>query len=1288
MKRFFRRILKFLAYLGAGLVVSLAIAVGLFRLFLPRLPEYQEDIKRWAEAAIGMQVEFSAMNARWRLSGPELNFYDAALTAPGSGKNLFQASEISVSVGVLRLLKDRKFVVDRILVRDTALDIQHGPDSELLVQGISFDDIVRLIPAPADDVSDMEFIGQDITVRYQPESGEAISFVIDLIEFSRDDDELDVEASVELPDGFGSRLNISANHRINAGQSASAWQLYVDGRSLDLPNWSRLAELSGLNPAQMTTISSGTVDLSLWLELMQGELGKATANFVVHELGVESDEPSSPFDIEGRLEYSTTENGWLLAAENFSMRTVDGDWPKSSIQVQIDVGPNETDIEAIVANASFIDLDDLRYLLPWLPEAAVTMFELYRPSGEIRDLRADVVGLQTEHYRFDVSAQLADAGIATSEKFPGIHGFTGSIRANLSGGRLELDSSNLQIDLPQYLSETLVFDDAIGTVIWRRNNDGITVLSDSVRLRNADFDSQSSLQVRIHADGTSPDVDLDSRWSINDIASVKRFLPREILNPALYRWLNQALVSGVVTRGTTVLNGPLDKFPFDGGEGVFRIDARLENATLRYANSWPAAQLRSLDLVIDGTHLYSNRNDAENAGNHVLDARFEILDLRNPVLTIDAFATGTLGSIREFSRRSPIAALFGGQLDNVQVEGDASFNLQLVYPIKDWKNYSFTTRIQLSGGTMSIDGFDAPITDLNGIVTVTRDSVSSESLFGRFLGEYVDIDVAHAGQDMPSTSVIVNVKGVVSSEALIKELGVPLGDKITGSSEYRAKILFPRGGLDEPVPLQISITSDMVGISFDLPEPLKKAREKKSPLVAMIEFPAQNQIVSSGSLDDDIKWSLDFRKDENGWDFDRGVLVSGGAYPGLPESRGLHIRGHADEIRLTDWLDLAKAGVDSTASLGLGTRIRSMDLTIGNLYLYGQHILDHRVVVDRGANEWVVRVSGEQAEGSITIPYDLTGDRPITLDMETLTLPGGGEDGPGRDVDPRTLAAISITAKDFTLGNRHLGAVEADFLRVPNGLHASGLKVADASFTIEGDAGWIVDPSSEGGQRSYLKAELNSTNVQRTMQRLDYQPGIDSGAMLVSFDVSWPGGPREDFLADLDGEIRLRLGEGTLNEVEPGAGRIFGLMSVAALPRRLSLDFRDVFEKGLRFDNIRGSFRLENGNAYTCDLSLEGPAADVGIVGRAGLASKDYDQTAIVSANVGNTLPIVGAVVAGPQVAAALLIFSQIFKKPLREMGQVYYGIDGTFDEPVVETADAERFARNSELAKCLVVEK
>jgi uncharacterized protein YhdP len=144
-------------------------------------------------------------------------------------------------------------------------------------------------------------------------------------------------------------------------------------------------------------------------------------------------------------------------------------------------------------------------------------------------------------------------------------------------------------------------------------------------------------------------------------------------------------------------------------------------------------------------------------------------------------------------------------------------------------------------------------------------------------------------------------------------------------------------------------------------------------------------------------------------------------------------------------------------------------------------------------------------------------------------------------------------------------------------------------------------------------------------------------------------------------------------------------MSIVALPRRLSLDFTDVFDKGFGFDALDGTFRIVDGEAYTCDLSLEGPAANIAIIGRASLTEREYEQAAVVAANFGNTLPVVGAVVAGPQVAAALLIFSQIFKKPLQEMGQVYYAIDGSWDEPVIESTGAAAFAKRAELAGCIL---
>ncbi len=216
-------------------------------------------------------------------------------------------------------------------------------------------------------------------------------------------------------------------------------------------------------------------------------------------------------------------------------------------------------------------------------------------------------------------------------------------------------------------------------------------------------------------------------------------------------------------------------------------------------------------------------------------------------------------------------------------------------------------------------------------------------------------------------------------------------------------------------------------------------------------------------------------------------------------------------------------------------------------------------------------------------------------------------------------------------------------------------------------------------------ATLKSTDVKTTMQRLDYAPGIVSDDMTLLFDVSWSGGPRTDVFESLDGDVQVRFGAGQLDEIEPGAGRLFGLMSIVALPRRLSLDFTDVFDKGFGFDAIDGTFRIVDGEAYTCNLSLEGPAANIAIIGRASLTDFEYEQAAVVAANFGNTLPVVGAVVAGPQVAAALLIFSQIFKKPLQEMGQVYYAIDGPWDDPMIESTGAADFASRAEQAGCIL---
>jgi uncharacterized protein (TIGR02099 family) len=1274
MKRLLQRLIKALAYTAAAVVILLAIAVGLFRLLLPRLPEYQEEIKGWANAAIGMEVEFSGMNARWRLSGPELNFYNAELLLPGDEGGAFAADEVSIGVELMRLLLDRRLVVDRVLIRNSTVAVSKGDDGRWRVQDIALDTLASRFARERSD-GKVTVIAEDFAVSYRhPANGEMINFAINNLRMTRTPLLTQVEALLQLPGHMGNRLSASFSGRPAAGGNGTIWQYGLETRGLQVAGW------SGLQPEGWPALAGGSADLRLSIEQTADRVRNAVVEFDVSDLQAAGS--TTPFGAEGYLEYRHDDAGWLLVADELRMRTERGDWPASSFNVH---GGQATDgsLNSLSAAASYLDLDDLQLLLPWLPEEHASEWRRYSPGGKVANLTLSLAELDAETPRFDIALELADAGVAATDEYPGIRGFTGSLRANRSGGRLEIDAADVVLDMPRWLQEEVQLDSAQATVIWRRNANGTILLSDSVRLRNSDLNSRSSVQLSLPANGESPILDLESRWSIGDLGAARRYLPATLIEPGLYRWLSSALLAGNVPAGTTRFSGALDRFPFDNDEGVFRIEAELRDATLRYSEQWPDAEIESMQLVVDRTRLYSQDNTAVNAGNSVVDAKIEIADLRKPVLTIDAFATGTLSSIRQFAQRSPIAAIFGGHLQRVNVAGDASFTLQLEYPILRRQDYSFTTRVRSSNGELRIDGFAPPVTELNGVVSISRDNIEAESLFGHFLGEPVAIELRSAGPEQAGHSVVAEISGQATADGLSAEFGATLGRILDGATEYRGQILFPRADSDVAGELQIDIESTLQGMTINLPEPLSKERNESRDLAARIRFPQADRIITNGSAGEELRWSLDFARNARGWDFERGVLAAGGVMPGEADTRGLHIIGRTPVFRLRDWLAVGSGGGEGA---GLADRIRAADVEVENLYVLGQHFEAHRVVVDRSGTDWLVRLQGEQAVGTVSIPYQFTGDRTLTLDMQRLLMPGSDDDGAESSIstDPRTVPAISLRAEEFAFGNRHLGKISADFIRTPDGLVAEQILTEDDSFRIDGAAGWVVDTSEPSGQRTWVRATLRSNDIAATMQRLDSRPGIDGDDMEITFDVSWGGGPREDFVSDLDGNVTVRLGTGRLDEVEPGAGRMFGLMSVVALPRRLALDFRDVLDKGFLFDEITGTFNLDAGDAFTCDLSLKGPAADIGIVGRAGLFEQDYRQAAIVSANVGNTLPVVGAVVAGPQVAAALLIFSQIFKKPLQEMGQVYYAIDGTWAEPEVDAANASRFADASRLAGCL----
>jgi uncharacterized protein YhdP len=191
--------------------------------------------------------------------------------------------------------------------------------------------------------------------------------------------------------------------------------------------------------------------------------------------------------------------------------------------------------------------------------------------------------------------------------------------------------------------------------------------------------------------------------------------------------------------------------------------------------------------------------------------------------------------------------------------------------------------------------------------------------------------------------------------------------------------------------------------------------------------------------------------------------------------------------------------------------------------------------------------------------------------------------------------------------------------------------------------------------------------VADTLKQLGYAAVIDAKTGHMDFDLNWVGAPTAAALSEARGHVQLALDKGQIVGLKPGAGRVLGLASIAALPRRLALDFSDLTDKGLAFDTVRADFDLRDGSAYTENLLVKGPAAEIGLIGRVGLKNRDYDQTAVVTGSLGSSpLPLAGFV-GGPLVGAAVLVFYEVFKQPLKGLARGYYRITGSWDNPTVE---------------------
>jgi uncharacterized protein YhdP len=150
--------------------------------------------------------------------------------------------------------------------------------------------------------------------------------------------------------------------------------------------------------------------------------------------------------------------------------------------------------------------------------------------------------------------------------------------------------------------------------------------------------------------------------------------------------------------------------------------------------------------------------------------------------------------------------------------------------------------------------------------------------------------------------------------------------------------------------------------------------------------------------------------------------------------------------------------------------------------------------------------------------------------------------------------------------------------------------------------------------------------------------------------------------------VTFRAEKGQFVKLQPGIGKLLGVLSLQSLPRRITLDFNDIFSAGFAFDHINGTATIAQGVARTQDLTMVGPAATVVLTGQADLARETQDLSVRVVPVVGDSVAAAAAVaLLNPIVGVGALLAQRLLKDPIGQMLAFQYRITGPWDDPQVE---------------------
>ncbi len=1280
MPRIGRKIWSWLGAAFAGAVILLALLTGALRVVLAQAPEHRKQIEAYASEALGMPLRIGALDARLGLAGPQLYCEDIELLSAPGGDAVLRAGSGSVAVDVWALISERRLAPGRVLLEDLVVDVVRDEEGAWLIGGEA-----GILPERRGDeivVPPGEYRLENATLVFEDRKRGTGPLRFSDLELAVDSDgvSLFAEGRTRLPDSLGRGLEFWA--RATGGRDGRHFgrvEYFVDSSDL------RLEALRTALPEFPRFPSAGTLSVRAWGEGTPREMREITAELEVDRLGIPQTGLEAFYErVAVGLEWNRLAGGWTAVANNLEVRRGGTTWRSPSLRLEFLQRASEPAL--VYLDADRLRLQDLAPAAFFAGDELRGQIESLAPEGDVEDLVAqlDMDPGRPLAERARLAARFEGLAVSADDGRPGVRGLTGRIEGDERGGWLELDSIDVTAEFPGLFREPLTAD-VRGMLRWRAESGSLQVSSDEIVLDNRDLKATASMKLVQPGDGRDR-LELDARIQDVDVEAVSRYLPVGKMTARVAGWLDRALVSGRVPAASVVWNGPLKGFPFRDGSGMFRSSLSVEDLALDYANGWPRAENVRADVVFENASLRAAIERGTLEGVVASDVLVTMADMPTGELRLVGDAAGPSETVARFAEQSPLQGILGYGLAEARIaSGSAAAKVDLFLPLKDLPRRTIAVDLAVRNVSYSLGPMSYPVENIVGDLAIRNASVTSQTVSASVLGRPLTMVVS----PRPEGGTLLRLDGRLGAAEIERLLRAPVSGFIEGEANLTADLNFPTKPSGQRFYLELG--TDLAGAAVRLPAPLGKSAESSRPLNVLMRWPETGSAVWDVRYGSDLRGLVRFDLSE-GMDFAEASIRGGadGVEPSLNGQPGLTIGGTLAVLDLDGWLQQEWRGpatrvgsMDASTPAGGGPPAPGLrdwlaggELSAVEFRFLGQRFADQSLRMSRVADGWDVYADGPALAGTLRLPYPVLGDEPVVGRLERLVIGAGepeagtrGEGSSGDERPPRTVNARNIPAMDMTIASLAIDTMSLENVaftskRLPDGFQVDSATASGPGYTLTSKA--TVRQSDTVDWSEWL-LELSSDNIANAMQSLGFRSGIDAKKGTFRFSTHWAGGLRSDWLAVTEGTARIDLGKGELEDVEPGAGRVFGLLSVQALPRRLALDFRDVFKSGFQFDDISGDFTIRDGQAYTSNLIVHAPAADVGIVGRVGLANRDYDQTAIVSTELGATLPIAGVLAGGPAIGAALYVLAEIFKEPMKGMVKAQYRITGPWENPKVD---------------------